>query len=53
MVKCVNCIHLIGIAINSDKSEEKTNSLKCGFYHTKLNLNKTKKERDCEAFEDF
>jgi len=53
MVKCVNCIHLTGIAINSDESEEKNNSIKCGFYHEKLTLNKTKKDRECEAFEDF
>jgi hypothetical protein len=53
MVKCVNCIHLTGIAINSNESEEKSNSLKCNFYHQKITLNKTKIDRDCKAFEDF
>ena len=53
MVKCVNCIHLTGIAISSDESEEKNNGLKCDHYHEKLTLNKTRIERNCEAFEDF
>ena len=53
LVKCVNCMHLIGIAMNSDGSEEESNGLKCGFYKEKLTLNKTNIDRDCEAFEDF
>ena len=52
MVKCVNCIHLTGIAVNPDEPEE-NNGLKCHYYHGKLTLNKTKIDRDCEAFEDF
>jgi len=53
MVKCVNCIHLTGIAINLEEPEEENNSLKCDYYHKKLTLNKTRIDRDCEGFEDF
>jgi len=53
MVKCVNCMHLSGIAINSDESEEENTGLKCEHYPKKLTLNKTRIDRECEAFEDF
>jgi hypothetical protein len=51
MVKCVNCLHLAGIAINSIEQEDE--GLICEYYHEKITLNKTRIDRICAAFEDL